>query len=47
LVCKRFLAEPYSSLLPHDWTGGDPASLRREAPAAEVRAFFDALGVGS
>jgi DNA excision repair protein ERCC-2 len=47
LVCRRFLAEPYSSLLPHDWTGGDPASLHREDPAAEVRAFFDALGAGS
>jgi DNA excision repair protein ERCC-2 len=40
LVCKRFLAEPYSSLLPHEWTGGDPASLRRDDPTAAVRAFF-------
>jgi DNA excision repair protein ERCC-2 len=47
LVCRRFLAEPYSSLLPHDWTGGDPASLHREDPASEVRGFFDALGPGS
>jgi len=42
LVCKRFLAEPYRSLLPRAWTGGDPASLRREDPAAAVRAFFGA-----
>ena len=47
LVCKRFLNEPYVSLLPTDWTGGDPASLRREDPAADVRAFFVALGSDS
>jgi DNA excision repair protein ERCC-2 len=47
LVCKRFLAEPYVSLLPDDWTAGDPSSLRREDPAADVRAFFLALGPGS
>ncbi|MDD5562294.1 MAG: ATP-dependent DNA helicase [Thermoanaerobaculaceae bacterium] len=40
LVCKRFLADPYRSLLPEEWTGGDPASLRRDDPAAAVRAFF-------
>jgi DNA excision repair protein ERCC-2 len=44
LICKRFLAEPYVSLLPPDWTGGDPSTLRREDPAADVRAFFLALG---
>jgi DNA excision repair protein ERCC-2 len=47
LVCKRFLTEPYVSLLPTDWTGGDPVSLRREDAAAEVRAFFVALGSDS
>jgi len=40
LICKRFLIEPYRSLLPDEWTGGDPSSLRREDPAAAVRAFF-------
>jgi DNA excision repair protein ERCC-2 len=40
LICRRFLAEPYASLLPTDWTGGDPSSLQQEAPAARVRAFF-------
>jgi DNA excision repair protein ERCC-2 len=40
LICKRFLAEPYRSLLPEDWTGGDPESLRSADPAAAVKAFF-------
>ncbi len=40
LICKRFLSDPYRSLLPEAWTGGDPASLRREDTAAAVREFF-------
>jgi DNA excision repair protein ERCC-2 len=40
LVCRRFLRDPYRSLLPFDWTGGDPAALRVAAPAAAMRAFF-------
>ncbi len=40
LVCKRFLAEPYRSLLPEAWTGGDPRSLHRIDPAGAVRSFF-------
>jgi DNA excision repair protein ERCC-2 len=47
LFCRRFLTEPYFSLLPADWTGGDPSSLRREDPAADIRAFFLALRAGS
>jgi len=47
LVCRRFLAEPYVSLLPADWTAGDPASLRSQDPAADVRAFFLALDPSS
>jgi DNA excision repair protein ERCC-2 len=47
LVCKRFLAQPYASLLPADWTAGDPSSLRREDPAEAVRAFFLALDLES
>ncbi len=44
LICKRFLAEPYRSLLPGEWTGGEPESLRRDDPAAAVREFFAAGG---
>ncbi|MBI4914515.1 MAG: ATP-dependent DNA helicase [Acidobacteria bacterium] len=40
LVCKRFLREPYASLLPLDWTGGIPTTLRLDDPVAAVRAFF-------
>jgi DNA excision repair protein ERCC-2 len=47
LICRRFLAEPYASLLPADWTGGQPSSLDHEDPAAGVRAFFLADGRGS
>ena len=47
LVCRRFLAEPYVSLLPADWTAGDPSSLRSQDPAADVRAFFLALDPSS
>jgi DNA excision repair protein ERCC-2 len=43
LVCRRFLTEPYVSLLPADWTGGNPSSLHREDAAADVKAFFLAL----
>ncbi len=42
LICKRFLAAPYRSLLPEEWTGGNVESLRRDDPAAAVRAFFAA-----
>ena len=44
LVCRRFLREPYSALLPLDWTGGRPSSLRLADPAAAVRAFFSPHG---
>ena len=47
LVCRRFLTQPYVSLLPADWTAGDASLLHREDPAAEVRAFFLALGPSS
>jgi DNA excision repair protein ERCC-2 len=40
LMCKRFLRRPYVDLLPHDWTGGDPAELRTEDPVLAVREFF-------
>jgi DNA excision repair protein ERCC-2 len=40
LICRRFLAEPYSSLLPADWTEGDASSLALDDPAARVRSFF-------
>ncbi len=44
LVCRRFLSEPYRSLLPGAWTGGDPGSLRRDDPAGAVRDFFATTG---
>ncbi|MBZ5587850.1 MAG: DEAD/DEAH box helicase [Acidobacteriia bacterium] len=47
LICKRFLAEPYRSLLPTDWTAGDPGSLRRDDPAGAVRAFFSSSDADS
>jgi hypothetical protein len=34
-------------LLPADWTAGDASLLHRADPAAEVRAFFLALGPSS
>ena len=40
LICRRFLREPYSALLPHDWTGGKPSTLRVADPGEAVRAFF-------
>ncbi len=43
LVCRRFLRRPYADLLPGEWTGGDPATLRVEDPAAAVRAFFEGV----
>jgi DNA excision repair protein ERCC-2 len=46
LICKRFLSDPYRLLLPEAWTGGDPASLRREDPSAAVREFFVNLDSG-
>jgi Rad3-related DNA helicase len=42
LICRRFLAAPYRSLLPDEWTGGDAETLRRDDPAAAVREFFAA-----
>lgn len=43
LICRRFLQRPYADLLPRDWTGGDPATLRRQDPLAAVREFFASL----
>jgi DNA excision repair protein ERCC-2 len=47
LICKRFVREPYVSMLPHDWTAGDPASLRAADPVESVRRFFLSLALGS
>jgi Rad3-related DNA helicase len=41
LICRRFLRDPYSALLPSDWTGGEPHALRCTDPGAAVRGFFD------
>jgi len=43
LVCRRFLREPYVSMLPADWTGEDAGALRLEHPVAAVRSFLDGL----
>jgi len=40
LICKRFLREPYVSMLPSEWAGDTPQSLRRLDPVAAVREFF-------
>lgn len=40
LVCRRFLRRPYADLLPREWTGGEPGTLRVDDPAGAVRAFF-------
>ncbi|MFI5143336.1 MAG: hypothetical protein ACHQHM_04830, partial [Thermoanaerobaculales bacterium] len=42
LVCRRFLRDPYAGLLPHDWTGGRPETLRHEDPVASVQGFLAA-----
>ena len=42
LICQRFLREPYVSLLPADWTAGDPTALRIAEPQAALRRFFAA-----
>jgi len=43
LICKRFLREPYVSMLPTAWTDGSPHSLRSLDPVESVRAFFASL----
>jgi DNA excision repair protein ERCC-2 len=40
LVCKRFLRQPYVSLLPDDWLEDGVGELRVADPRASVRAFF-------
>jgi DNA excision repair protein ERCC-2 len=40
LVCKRFLREPYFSLLPQEWTAGSPATLRSRDLAGSVHRFL-------
>lgn len=40
LLCRRFLDHRYAALLPREWTGGDPESLRLPDPVAAVRSFF-------
>ena len=40
LICRRFLAPPYVSMLPADWTGGKPSDLLAPDPAAAIREFF-------
>ena len=43
LICKRFLREPYVSMLPTAWTDGSPATLRSPDPVESVREFFASL----
>ncbi len=40
LIGRRFLRPPYSTLLPEEWTGGNPSSLVLQDPAAAIRSFF-------
>ncbi|MCX7894504.1 MAG: ATP-dependent DNA helicase [Thermoanaerobaculum sp.] len=40
LVCRRFLQRPYVNLLPQEWTGGEPTSLRRQDLPTAIRRFF-------
>lgn len=42
LVCRRFLRDPYFSLLPREWTDGDPGTLRSADLRDRVTAFFSA-----
>ena len=43
LICKRFLREPYVSMLPTAWTDGSPATVRSPDPVESVREFFASL----
>jgi hypothetical protein len=38
---RRFLDPRYLSLLPEEWTLGDPESLIHDDPEQAIRAFFD------
>lgn len=40
LICRRFLQEPYASLLPEEWTGGNPSSLKLKNLPSAIRRFF-------
>lgn len=40
LICRRFLQQPYVSLLPEDWTGGDPRTLKVADLPEAIRRFF-------
>jgi len=42
LVCRRFLQQPYVSLLPEDWTQGDPRTLKLPHLPEAIRRFFAA-----
>jgi DNA excision repair protein ERCC-2 len=42
LICQRFLREPYVSMLPADWTAGEPGNLRIVEPHDALRRFFAA-----
>lgn len=41
LVCRRFLQQPYASLLPQEWTGDDPSSLFIPDLPEAIRRFFE------
>jgi len=43
LVGRRFLQRRYAAHLPREWTGDDVRELKAIDPAAEVRAFFEAV----
>ncbi len=40
LVCRRFLQQPYASLLPEEWTGQDPLSLQIPDLPKTIQRFF-------
>jgi Rad3-related DNA helicase len=40
LFDRRFLRDPYASLLPAEWLGGRAPEARAGDPAAVARAFF-------
>ncbi len=44
LVCRRFLREPYVSMLPREWSGATPETLRHADPGSAVRTFFAGEG---
>jgi Rad3-related DNA helicase len=46
LICRRFLRDPYAGLLPSDWTGGQPATLRQLDPVEAVQEFFLRISPG-